>query len=238
MDHTTFASLPSMAHVKPFLDSAALLLSLVNGLMLLRGYLRDRAVLKVTAIHPDTYQWYFRLPNGEYQGKPTRRFGFLAYIGISNRGRRDVCLTAWRLRGRTKGWRRFERVALSIQEPTVQIGDCMKVFPVLGTKGIYFSGETMVKSGASISGFCYYTIEFHGGPFWDLRAGNGTTVATIAVQNVFEQTSKVKIIFREIALERANSMIPNIASIDARAIDSFPASDAAESESDVSADVP
>src|SRR5437764_6476549 len=37
------------------------------------------------------------LPNGSYEGKQTRRYGFIAYIGIQNSGLRKTQLTSWRL---------------------------------------------------------------------------------------------------------------------------------------------
>lgn len=47
---------------RPLLQLSGLILSIVNGLMLLRFYLRDRARLTLHPIHPDTYQWWFTLP--------------------------------------------------------------------------------------------------------------------------------------------------------------------------------
>jgi hypothetical protein len=207
----------SISKYEPVLDLAALFLGLINGLMLLRAYLRDRAVLRVKPVHPNVYQWFFRLPGRQHLGKTTRRYGFLAYVAIANRGRRDVCLTAWRLKGRTKGWRGFETCPLSIQEPQVPLGDGVKIYPVLGIKGPNFSGETLVKAGSSISGFCYYIVEFFGSPYWDIRIrGDKTVVASLVVRNVFEQTTRAKVRFREIPFETAEAMVPDIANVNSR----------------------
>ncbi|TKJ47581.1 hypothetical protein CEE34_02940 [Candidatus Aerophobetes bacterium Ae_b3a] len=62
--------------LKEILGLSALILSIVNGLMLLRYYLRDRPKLAVHSIHPDVYQWWFKLPSGEFEGNPTRKYGF------------------------------------------------------------------------------------------------------------------------------------------------------------------
>ncbi|MBV9302689.1 MAG: hypothetical protein JOZ48_11510 [Acidobacteriaceae bacterium] len=95
----------------------------------------------------------------------------------------------------------------------------MKVYPVLGIKGEHFAGETMVKSGASMSVFCYYVVEFFGDSHWDIAIKDGTTVADLVVRNVFEQKARARIVFKEITLEQANRMVANIADIDARTTD-------------------
>ncbi|MCU1302939.1 MAG: hypothetical protein JWQ87_3223 [Candidatus Sulfotelmatobacter sp.] len=200
--------------VKSILELAALILGLVNGLMLLRGYLRDRSILKVEPVHPDTYQWFFRLPEGECKGLPTRRYGFLAYIDIVNCGRRDVSVSGWRLHGITKGGKRFEMKPMSIQEPKITIREAYtKIYPVLGVRGLQFAGDTMVKSGASMSGFCYYLAEFFGNPNWDVSVHEGTARLEITVQSVFGNIAKTKVIFKEISLEKADKIIPGIANI-------------------------
>jgi len=76
----------------------------------------------------------------------------------------------------------------------------------------------MVKSGDMISGFCYYSVEFWGGPAWDLRKHGGTTVAEVVIQSVFGNAAKTKITFKEISLERANAIIPNVADIDSASL--------------------
>lgn len=204
-----------MLTLKPILEIAALILTLVNGLMLLRVYLLDRPILRVAAVHPNTYQWFFRLPPGEHDGQAARRYGFLAYIDVINKGRRDVGLSVWKLRGRTKGYRQFEEEPLSIQEPQITIrGAYTKAYPVLGTQGALFQGETMVKSGASVSGFCYYVVEFFGHSNWDLRVHDGTTAAHMVVHSIFGNTAKTKVVFKEISLQKAEAVIPGIANID------------------------
>ena len=72
------------------LQFAALILSIVNGLILIRVHIRDRAKLDIVPIHPDTYQWWFRLPDSTFEGHQSRIFGFLVYISILNRGYRAV----------------------------------------------------------------------------------------------------------------------------------------------------
>ncbi len=83
--------------IKEVLGLGALVLSIINGLALLRYHLRDRPKLTIQPVHPDAYQWWFKLPSGEYEGNPSRKYGFLAYIDITNRGLRKVSLDSWRL---------------------------------------------------------------------------------------------------------------------------------------------
>jgi len=74
------------------LQASALILSIVNGLILVWQFSRDRPKLSVASVHPELYQRYFRLPPGEYRGHETRKFGFLIYLAIANRGLRDVSI--------------------------------------------------------------------------------------------------------------------------------------------------
>jgi len=72
--------------MKLILELSALILSIVNGLILLSSYLRDKPKLTVRPVHPDTYQWFFLLPSGQFQEHQTRKYGFLSYISITNKG--------------------------------------------------------------------------------------------------------------------------------------------------------
>lgn len=92
VEHKVWKFISEM-ELKELLGLGVLILSVVNGLMLLKYYLRDKPKLKVRPVHPEIYQWWFKLPNGEFEGYPTRKYGFLAYIAISNRGLRKYRLT-------------------------------------------------------------------------------------------------------------------------------------------------
>jgi len=147
-----------------FFTIAISVLAIINGLMLLRSYLRDKPILEVSPIHPDAYQWFFRLPNSSVNGVPTRKFGFLTYVGIKNKGIRDVSLDEWHLIIKTRIGKSIEFKPISIPEPRIQLGESqnLKTWPVLGQAGIYFKGNTMIKAGDSIAGFAYYVAEYYG----------------------------------------------------------------------------
>src|SRR6266540_5654554 len=200
------------------LEVSALVLGIVNGLMLLRLYLRDRAKLRVEPVHPDVYQWWIRLPPGENGGKPTRRFVFLCYVGIANSGLRNVTMDSWRLHLRTQGGKNTELRALSIPEPERSFSGGTKAWPVLGVRGLHYSGETIVASGGSITGFAYYLYECYGHESWNPRMDNERIHARFYVTSVFGQRASCEISFRELRLDEAKSMVSEI---DRIGVDSF-----------------
>lgn len=199
---------------REFLGLAALILSIVNGLMLLRHYLRDKAELKVRPVHPDVYQWWFRLPAHKYQGNPTREYGFLAYVTVVNHGLRKVSLDSWNLFIDTPASGEYELKPLNIPEPKVELGESghVKALPVLGQRGL-FSGETMIDSGDKISGMAYYVAFFWGDGDWNPQIVEGKIKGKFVIKNAFRKKTSCTIVFSEISLEKATSMIPGIEKI-------------------------
>jgi len=202
------------------LELSALILGIINGLILLREYLRDRPKLMVEPIHPDTYQWFFKLPSRELHGHTTRKFGFLTYLSITNRGLRDVSLNSWRLHIRTAGGKRYELRPMSTVEPSIRLGqsDSVKTYAVLGVKGVVTEGETWVRAGGGIAGFAYYLAEFFGGDQWNPVIKEGTVTETIVVSDVFGKKTSAKIVFKEIPLKKAKEMVKDIDKIDAETL--------------------
>lgn len=199
--------------MKEVLEVSALLLSIVNGLMLLRAYLLDRPILKIYPVHPDIYQWWFRLPNGEYEGQVTRRYGFLIYVAIDNYGLRKVAVNSWRLfiRNHKRRWRKVELKALNIPEPTIHMeGVGTKVLPVLGQRGPAYGGDLMVESGSGITGTAYYVAEFWGHEGYNPIIKGGKITGTLVVRNVLGGKAKKTIVFSEQSLEEVKKIIPNI----------------------------
>jgi len=196
---------------KEILELSALILSIVNAIMLLRSYLRDRAVLTASPIHPEVYQWWFRLPNGEFEGMPTRRYGFLAYIAVGNRGLRKVSLKSWRLFIKTYAKKsKQELKALSIPEPVFEAESFSKVYPVLGTAGLAYKGETVVDSGCSISGWAYYVAEYHGNEKWNPVIKDDKITGSFVVRDIFGGKAKIKITFSKRELEDISALLPGI----------------------------
>jgi hypothetical protein len=200
--------------VSDLLGLSALILSIINGLMLLRQYLRDRPIVTVKPIHPDVYQWWFRLPDGELGGMPTRRYGFLLYADIANRGLRKVALESWRLFIKTHARRsRDELAPISIPEPVLKAETFTKVFPVLGQKGVAFEGETIVDSGCSIAGWAYYVAQYYGHEAWNPIIRNDRITGTFVVRHVFGGKATTQIGFTRRELEDIEELVPGIATI-------------------------
>ena len=200
---------------KSILELAALILSIINALILIQNYIRDKASLVIDPIHPDVYQWWFELPEGNFEGHPTRRFGFLTYIGIGNRGLRKVALKSWRLFIPTHAqFKKQELKPMSIPEPILELDGFTKVFTVLGVKGaIYSSGETIIDSGCSISGWTYFHVEYFGDAKWSPVIKKGIIQTEFVVQDVFGGKAKTKISFSKKDFAYIQKMIPDIQNI-------------------------
>jgi len=197
-------------NLEVLLESSALILGLVNGLILLWTFLRERPILLIDPIHPETYQWFFALPSGQYHNQVTRRFGFLIYIGIRNKGLRDVALNSWHLKIKSINGRWSELDPLTIPEPQVTIGDNIKRYSVLGIKSPNYDGSTLIKSGDSIAGFSYYQFEWNGDPKWDPLIKEHKIKGQMVVTGVFDNKAKSEITMSEISLDKAKLVVPNI----------------------------
>jgi len=197
------------------LQLAALILSLVNGAALFYQYLRDRPALKVKPIHPDAYQWWFRLPRPTSEPGAPRRYGLLAHVGIENRGLRKVQMNSWRLPIRTKAGARINLIARSIPEPKfvtpLPDGSAFtKVIQVLGTAGQFGTGSTVIDSGCSTIGVAYYVLSFPSGSSDDLRVEGETATGDFIVTGVYGRPASAKMRFHEVDFERVRSAIDGI----------------------------
>jgi len=181
--------------------------------MLFRSYLRDKAVLKANPVHPEIYQWWFRLPGGDYQGQKTRRYGFLLYISIANKGLRKVQLKEWRLKLKSASYRKAKLKPISIPEPSWENESFTKYFPVLGQKGLMFGGETIVDAGCSISGMAYYIYECFGNKLFDPIIVNDKIEGFFEIKDVFGKTEKCEIIFSYKELEYVQTIFKDIEKI-------------------------
>lgn len=192
-------------------EMSALILSIVNGIILYRNFRRDRAILKVGLVHPAVYQWFFRLPPRSYNGHETRRYGFLVYLSVKNKGLREVDVDYWRLSILTgKEWTK-PLCSLNISEPTVNFEEFgLKVLPVLGLKGIYTDGSTLVKSGHSISGMAYYEFEVWGDLIWDPIIKNEQITVKIQINSVLENKDSLQFEVKNYSYEKVEQMIPNL----------------------------
>lgn len=199
---------------KPVLELSALALGIVNGLMLLKFYVRDRAKLTVHAVHPETYQWWFRLPSREVEGKQTRRYGFIAYVAVQNSGLRKTQLTSWRLSIKLRLGKAHELKPINMPEPSAKIGEHVKLYPVLGQRGLHFEGDTLVESGCSTSGMVYCLYECYGGEGWDPFITKKQIGGVFRVSDGFNRKAKCTMQFTQKSLEEIKEFAPGIEVID------------------------
>jgi len=200
--------------VKPALELSALILGVVNGLMLLKFYVRDRARLTVHPVHPETYQWWFSLPSREVEGKQTRRYGFIAYVAVQNSGLRKTQLTSWRLSIKLRTGKAHELKPINMPEPFAKIGEHVKLYPVLGQRGLHFEGDTLVESGCSTSGMVYYLYECYGGEGWDPSMTKKQIAGVFQVSDGFNRKAKCTVQFTQKSLEEIKEFAPGIEVID------------------------
>jgi len=187
---------------------ATSILALINGIIILRNYLRDRPKLKVIPVSPDYYQWWFRLKNEKHNDKEYSGIGFLVYLDIVNEGLRDVSLKSWELEILTKNNRIVKLPPLTIPQPTVKLHeiDSYKHIMVLGQNTQNFSGSTLIKSGCMVSGMAYYYFFGFDKPIIKDEFIKGE----IRIKDVFNNKNKCKIIFREKSLAEVKKLVPLI----------------------------
>ena len=197
--------------VRPFLELAALVLGIVNGVYIWRHYRRDRPKINVSFSHPELYQWWFRLPPGEKEGKQTRRFGFLLYVGISNSGLRTDTLATWHLRVPLQNLRQPELKPLNIPPPVAKLptGDA-KVFHVLGQITPMHTEDLAIEPGRAIGGMAYYHLEVYGSAAWDPSIIGGKIRAELVVRTVLGQHARAPVTLHEVPLSTVQEMVPGI----------------------------
>jgi hypothetical protein len=192
------------------LSVSALVLGIVNGLFLLKFYLRDRPKLKVKPLSPETYQWWFRMPADQHDGSETRRYGFLSYVGVVNKGLRKTELDSWWLRFKTKGQGKHCLKPINMPELKTTVGKLDKFYPVLGQEGVYCDGSTLAEPGCSITGMAFFEYECYGGESWSPVIQDGKIVATFAAKSVFGQTCRCVIEFSEKSWDEVKVMAQGI----------------------------
>ena len=205
----------SSLQVKSLLEISALVLSVVNGLWILWFYLRDRPKLVVDPIHPEVYQWWFELPPGECENRETRRFGFLLYASIANKGLRKTSLRSWRLHVWSSNWRRAKLKPMNMPQPVAKLGEHGKVYPTLGQAGVVgediFDGGTGVEAGGGVSGMILYIYECYGDEVWNPRIREGGTIKVkLVVHEVFGSKTTEKFTLTRRPFEEIEEMLPGI----------------------------
>lgn len=192
------------------LELSALVLSIVNALILVWFFFRDKPNLVIKPVYPNVYQWWFKLPSRQYNGEQTRRFGFLIYVGIANKGLRKTTLDEWCLLIRLKNYKKTELKPLNIPQPQLKIGNQEKFYNVLGQVGTFSDGITEIDSGSSISGMVFYTFECYGSEVWNPKINDEEIIkANFKVREVFGKSTKTKIELQKKTIPEIEEFIPN-----------------------------
>jgi hypothetical protein len=195
---------------KRLLELASLILGVINGWFLLKFYLRDRPRLKVKPVSPGFYQWWFRMPDDEHDRNKTRRYNFLVYVDIVNKGLRKTELESWWLSVQTEGQGRHRLNPINMPEPKVAIGKFEKHYPVLGQRGINSGGSTLTEPGCSTPGMVFFEYECYGSESWDPAIHNGKICATFFAKSIFGQTCQCPIEFSEKSFSEIQAIAPDI----------------------------
>lgn len=194
--------------IKPLLNLAALMLSIVNALILIYSFLKNRAILSIEAIHPENYQWWCKLPKRMKGDENISRIAFLTYVGISNSGHKTTSLHSYRLFIRTTGKvKESELKSIRISEPTFTDAYGSTNLRVFGVKTKNFDGETVIDSGCSIAGCSFFIYESKDdSPIITDRH----IIGTLKITDNFHNRKHVKITFSEVDYSYLLSVITNL----------------------------
>jgi len=216
----TSYALPQLADllISNILPAAALILSVVNGFILLSNYLRDVPKLVISPVHPETYQCWLQLEDTKKEDKVLRRYVFLSYFGVANRGLRDVAVNEWRLHIQNRlGLIQFyskkkELLPYNLPEAQCIIGEHVKLIRSFGQITQNFQGDSnMIKSGDSTSGMACWMYSVWGDEGWNPKTDKYDRVkATLKIRDVFGKRTQCQLIFQRTTLENLKKMIPTI----------------------------
>lgn len=193
----------------------ALVLSVANTILIVKQLINEfnsKPKLIIEVLHPDLYQWYFKIPSGLYRGLKTRSYGFLTYVSIRNKGLKETSLDSWFLDIKVYDGSFTRRHPISIPEPILKLGKTgnVKILPSLGTKGLFHDGSTSIRPGNSISGVSYFFISFYGGDYYNPIFKDNKILGKFVIIDGFGRKTEKEILFNEMPLEKIKEMVPDI----------------------------
>lgn len=145
-----------MEVIKNYLGLAALILSIMNGLILIQNYLNNKPKIKLES-NGDDMMWWTKLPTMYEGSNEVITYGFFVYAHIQNRGIKRVKISKWwiKVKDVANNYRTLNRLPIPICEEKLRDGS-IRLFPVLGNTNKTLSGNTMIEQGDGISGFAFY----------------------------------------------------------------------------------
>jgi hypothetical protein len=193
----------------------AIVLSVVNTILIFKQLINEfnsKPKLRIEVLHPDLYQWYFKIPSGLYIGLKTRSYGFLSYVSIRNNGLKETSLDSWFLDLKIYDNSFLKRHPISIPEPIIKVGktDNVKILPVLGTRGLFHDGSTSIRPGNSISGVSYFFVSFYGDDYYSPMFKDNKILGKYVIIDGFGRKTETEILFNEIPLGKIKEMVPDI----------------------------
>ena len=193
----------------------ALILSVVNTILIVKKLVNEfnnKPKLLIEVLHPDEYQWYFKIPSGLYRGLKTRSYGFLSYVSILNKGSKETSLASWFLDLKIYDNSFSRRHPISIPEPIIKLGktDNVKILPILGTRGFFHDGSTYIRPGSSISGVSYFFASFYGDDYYNPIFKDNKILGKFVIIDGFGRKTETEILFNEMPIEKIKEMIPDI----------------------------
>jgi len=196
------------------LNSSALLLSIVNGLILVFNFLKNRPniVLNPKLSENPENNYFFVMPTLETNGLAIRRYCFITYITIINRGSRSTSLLSWELQViiGDKKVRLLPVTVPSIQFAFSEAG-IMKKFTPLGM-GDKKEG-LLLQSGEIKRGFSCYIIEFISNRDLKIDPNGGKIKAKMIITDSFGKEITTSCSITEISYSIGNLMIPGVGDI-------------------------
>jgi len=193
----------------------AIVLSVANTILIVKKLINEfnsKPKLIIEVLHPDLYQWYFKIPSGLYRDLKTRSYGFLAYVSIRNKGLKETSLDSWFLDIKVYDDSFTRMHPISIPEPILKLGktDNVKIIPVLGVKGPFHDGSTSIKPGNSIGGVSYFFISFYGSDYYNPIFKDNKILGKFVIIDGFGRKIEKEILFNEMPLEKIKEMVPDI----------------------------
>lgn len=218
--------------IKPLLETAALMLAVVNGAVLFSSWLGNRPKIKLSQVHDDGFFiWAMRLDDSESDGLVIRNWAILTYVGFANVGKVATDIDEFRLWVKTRGGLihnlffrtdgtlkermrcEFELRPQNIPEPilTIEHLGFEKRLPLFGVKSESFDGETYLETGRSKLGMLCYVMRVHGGEAFDPRISRkGKLAARLRVREVFGRTTSLRIRPELLEMSAIDAHIPNV----------------------------
>lgn len=201
------------------LPNASLALSVINGSILLSNFWSDKSKIIVTPVHPNVYQKWVRISDIQVENKTVRRYAFISYFSVANKGKRNVAINQWRLhiKNRLSIFQQIHKSQelLPFNIPEIEIPqnkEHSKIIRVWGqSTPNYSNSSAMIESGNSNLGMSCWIYEVYGEKAWSPKISKKKYIkAKLKVKDVFGKYSNCTLYFAHISLESLQERMPSL----------------------------